>query len=194
MLAKSKSFLAGIIATGLLLGGGAAWAQTSDDVDPVNDLAGLVLPNSDGTTGTLYTTSGERSSILGALGATTVDSTHSRITITNSTGTTTTITVAIVIAVFPALFLPPGDLICANNVVRVYRNSSCRLIFPATSSGCFPFTGGNFARVTTIPYRKCKRGVGFCIEVNRIYSTRTVYFDNMCTISTAVQTANAFIC
>jgi hypothetical protein len=164
-------------------------AQTGD-VDPINDAAGILVPNSSsGSSGTLYTTVNEESSVLTALQATATGPNQYRTTITGSP-----IDFVVLRVIFPGYWLPPGDLICQNGAVKVYRNSTCVTTISGGSSGCFPYTNGNFARVNYNPTRKCKRGVGFCVEVRQIAWTRTVYFDNQCTTPIRIDTGTDFLC
>ena len=162
-------------------------AQTGD-VDPINDAAGILVPNSSsGSSGTLYTTVNEESSVLGALQATAIGPNQYRTTITGSP-----IDFVVLRVIFPGYWLPPGDLICQNGSVKVYRGV-CVTTISGGASGCFPYNG-NFARVNYNPTRKCKRGAGLCVEYRQIAWTRTVYSDNQCTIPIRIDSGTDFLC
>jgi hypothetical protein len=177
------------------LSGPAVQAQTGEDIDPVNDLAGLLVPSSDpssdGTTsGTLYVMPDQQDSVLAALNATpTGKDTY------NATINGISVTFTAVLAVLPAIFIPPGDLICANSTVRVYKNARCLLTFPGFTTACIGLPGGSSARTTFNPIRTCRRGTAICVEVWQVTSMRTTYFGANCAPPiTGVTTGNGFSC
>ena len=167
----------------------AATAQT-DDVDPINDSAGVLVPSSSsGSTGTLYTTSNEESGVLASLQATPIGTNQYRTAITGSP-----IDFVVSRVIFPGYFLPPGDLICKNPWANVVRGICVTTISPG-SSGCFPYTNGNYARLSYNATRKCKRlPTSLCVQVNRIAWTRTIYFDSQCTTPIRVDTGTDLMC
>src|SRR5689334_1285818 len=92
----------------LCVSGTAAWAQSDDEVDPVNDVAGLLVPDSASPDkGILYTTAAEEREVLGLLKATWIGPDQYR---TNITGVA--IQFAVLRAILPGFYLPAGDLIC----------------------------------------------------------------------------------
>jgi hypothetical protein len=169
--------------------GRAAVSSGGGEIDPINDAAGVLVPSSSGGTGTLYTTVEEQDSVLASLKATPVGSSQYQTTITGQP-----ITFALLRVIFPGYFLPAGDLICQTGLVRVYRNASCVATISAGFQGCSLYTGGNYATLSYNTTRKCKRGTGFCVEVNQVLWTRNVYFDNRCTQLVHVDTGNDFLC
>lgn len=163
----------------LCVSGTAAWAQEGDDVDPVKDVAGLLVPDSSSPgKGVLYTTSHEEKDVLDLLRATAIGPDQYRATING-----VSIQFLVLRAILPGFYLPPGDLICQTGTVKVYRNSTCTTTITGGSSGCSPYTNGNHATLSYNPTKKCKRGTGYCIEVNRVLWTRNIYFDNQCSPS-----------
>jgi hypothetical protein len=160
---------------------------STTDVDPIDDLAGAVIWPPSGGTGTLYTTASDQSSVLSALGATGSGSTYTA-TINGSA-----VTFNVIIVVLPYIFLPPGDIVCANNLVRVYKNAQCYNIIPARAMGCTPLGTGGVTE-TWRSYNRCLRGTGYCIEVNQVYWIRTTWNENNCRTMSGITTGNAFIC
>jgi hypothetical protein len=192
---RSKPVLALALTSCLLLLGGAARAQkdpvdasASGELDDFQDLAGVLTVDGSGKN-TLYATPHEASDVLSALGARQINVDQYQALVSGSTVTFQLATVA-----YPVFYLPPGSLVCANSMVRVYRNASCGALLPAFMSACLPAGNGNYVRYSHGPLRKCKQGVGFCVEVNQIYSTQWTYFDNQCTQQIGISTSNQFIC
>lgn len=173
---------------GILAPAHRALAQDGD-VDPINDAAGVLVPSSsDPKSGTLYTTASEEKEVLASLQAVPVGTSQYQ---TSITGAPVTFSVSQVI--FPGLFYLPGELICQTNMVKVYRNATCRTTFPGIFQACSPYLG-NWATLNSPPVRHCVRGVGFCVEVKQVSWTRNVYFDNQCTQLINIQTGTDFRC
>ena len=175
----------------LVVPGRAAQAQTGNDVDPVNDLAGLLIPPADSSSrGTLYVIPSDQDRVLAALSAEPIGSNTYRATITG-----VAVEFTAVQALFPPIFLPPGDLICANRLVRVYKNAQCLQTFPALVTPCLPVGGGSSAKTVFNPVRSCKRGAGICVEVWQVTWTKTTYFALNCGLPiTGITTGFGFSC
>jgi len=161
-----------------------------DELDPVNDVAGvLVADPSPDKPGTLYTTADDESSVLEAL--------HARATgkdtyVTSITGIP--ISFAILRAILPGYFLPDASLICQTPYVKVYRNAACVPTITGTLPFCAPYMGGNYATMAYNVTKKCKAGTGFCVEVNQVLWTRNIYFNSQCTQLIGTQYGFDFMC
>ena len=157
------------------------------EVDPINDLAGALVYPLSGSSGTLYTTASDQGSVLSTLGATGSGGTYT------ATINSATVTFNVIISVLPYLFLPPGDLVCANNVVRVYKNAQCYNVIPARFMPCTPFGTGGVTE-SWRSYNRCLKGSGYCLEINQVYWTRTTWNENSCLTQSGITTGKAFIC
>jgi hypothetical protein len=168
---------------------GAAQAQ---DVDPIRDLAGLLVASSSASSeqdGKLYVSPADESAVLVSLHAFQIGPDKYQTSITGFP-----INFGILRAILPAFYLPPGDLICQNTTVKVYKNATCQTTITGAFQGCTPF-GTNFATLTYFPTKKCKAGSGYCVEVKRALWTRNVYFDNLCGTFLYTQTGgDDFMC
>ncbi len=175
----------------LVIPGRAAQAQTNEEVDPVNDLAGLLTPPADSSSkGTLYVIPSDQDRVLAALNAKPTSSDTYRATING-----VSVEFTAVLAPFPAIFLPPGDLICASSTVRVYKNARCVLTFPGVTTACLGIAGGSSAKTVFNPIRKCLRGTALCVEISQVTWTRTTYFGVSCAPPiTGITTGSGFSC
>ena len=158
----------------LCVSGPVAWAQEDEEIDPIRDIAGLLVPDS-ADKGVLYTTQDEESEVLSHLKAVSIGPDRYQTTITG-----VPIQFYILRVILPGYWLPAGDLICQNGLVKVYRNSTCVATISGGFQGCSPYTNGNYSTLSYNTTKKCKRGFGFCIEVNSVLWTRNIYFDNQC--------------
>jgi hypothetical protein len=173
---------------GILAPAHRALAQDGD-VDPINDLAALLLPeSSDGATGKLYTLPNLQSQVIEALHAIPVGPNEYQTDVSGKTITFSPIPVP-----FPPIYLPPGELICQTGMVRVYRNATCLMTSWGLSYACTPYFG-NWANADSLPVSKCKRGTGLCVEVNKVAFIRRIYYDNQCTQLLGFQTSSDFSC
>ncbi len=160
---------------------------SATDVDPVTDLAGaLILPSSGGS-GTLYSTGGDQGNVLSSLGATGSGGTYT------ATINGATVTFNVITAALPYMFLPPGDIVCSNSVVRVYKNAQCTNVSVAHSMGCTTLGTGGVTETWTAS-NKCLKGSAYCTEVNQVYWTRYTWNDHACTSLSGITTGNDFIC
>lgn len=174
----------------LCASGKAVWAQEGGELDPIQDVAGLLVPGEAGSSeGVLYTTYSEEAEVLSHLGAIPIGPDRYQ---TNITGVP--IQFYILRVILPGYWLPAGDLICQNGLVKVYRNSTCVATITGTFVPCSPYLNGNYSTLSYNVTKKCKKGVGFCVEVRQVLSTRNIYFDNQCTQLLGSQYSFDFLC
>lgn len=163
---KRKSFLAFALTSCLLLPGGAALA--SEEVDEIEDLAGLLTKDESGQD-VLYVMEGHGEEVLKALGAKLSADRKSYEAVVND-----------VLVKFPRIdVLFPGffpQVLCNSRTVRVYRNAACRQTQLASVGRClltlFP---SGYSRIHQNAVRKCGPGLGYCVEYNQTYRFRYNY-------------------
>lgn len=165
----------------LCLAANPANAQESDDVDPIADLAGLVLAD-ETNLGTLYTTPGEELEVLEALAALPAGPGRYTLELEGEL-----VEVGVVLTPLPALYLPADGPGAKPKGGKVYRNSRC---VPKSYAITSPCAGYNFqwAIVQTQPIHRCKKGgTQKCVERKKVAWTRFIYSDAACTNLIGIQ-------
>ena len=178
------------VMAGVCLSAVAANAQGCDeDVDPVADLAGLVLAD-ETNQGTLYTTAEEQVEVLDALGAVPVGLDHYAVEMDGDL-----LEVDVTLTPLPALYLPDDATAAAKpKGGKVYRNARCVPSTPAITSPC---AGYNFqwAIVQTQPIARCKKGgTQKCVERKKVVWTRFIFSDPACTNLIGLQSRRKLSC
>src|SRR5688500_2724271 len=144
---KSKSFLALALTSCLLLLGSAAHA--AEELNDFEDLAGLLAKDASGKD-VLYAMDGHSDEVLTARGAKLVTGERD---LYEALVDKETVRFQLVPVAYPAFFL---QLVCADGVVRVYRNATCVQTQAASLSPCFPFFYPYYAKFAQNTVRKCK--------------------------------------
>lgn len=198
-----RSLFTGIaLALCFMLSAAVAHAATvatgsTDALDDVNDLAGLLVYNppssmtSSGSSsqGTLYVQSSNQAGVLSALSATQSDPTHFQADVDS-----TMVTFTVVAADFPGVYLPDPTLICQNLWVKVYANARCLLKRAAFTTACLPFSPNRSVIATFAATTQCVRGTGFCVEFYRPWEFLSIYNNNFCGGPAQTSTINNWLC
>jgi hypothetical protein len=184
---KSKATFAVALAL-VCLGTLSANAQDPDDVDPIADLAGLVLADATNQ-GTLYTTPGEEVEVLEALEAVPAGPGRYVMELEGEL-----VEFGVVLTPLPALYLPADGPGAKPKEGKVYRNSRCLLKVPGIGSPCYPYNF-QWAKIQTQPIFRCKKGgTEKCVEKKKVAWTRFIYSDNVCTVLIALQSKKKLSC
>lgn len=171
------------------LGTHSAIAQEPEEVDPIADLAALVLADATNQ-GFLYTTPEEEVEVLEALEAVPAGPGSYVMELEGDL-----VEFGVVLTPLPALYLPDDAAEAAMpRRAKVYRNSHCVLKVPGIASACYPFNF-KWAKLLTQPIYKCKKGGNAkCVEKKKIAWTRFVYSDNLCTALSGTQSKKKLSC